>query len=167
MTKYIFISGNMLGFNKSIFISCIGALLKENNLKINIKKISNTTPVRTFVTSDGCELDLDLGYYERITEIITNSDNNIILSNKHNIINFIELNAKEYDIILIDITDINIIKYFVEMYGKYSVINIHFSPTQKDFIPDIIINTNNYYQIINSNIYKIRCASLQLQLGDA
>ena len=154
MTKYIFITGNIIGFNKCIFISCLGALLKENNLKINIKKITNNKPAMTFVTSTGHELDLDLGFYERIAEIITSPGNNII-GNDYDNISFIELNSEKYDIILVDTTKMDMVKYFLKNYGKHNVINIHFPHIIKDF--NSIINKNN-------NIYKIPYLLFRLNL---
>jgi CTP synthase (UTP-ammonia lyase) len=55
MIKYIFISGSILEskYMKAIFIASIGALLKEYNLKINIKKITYHKLARTFVTYSG------------------------------------------------------------------------------------------------------------------
>jgi CTP synthase len=170
MTKYIFITGNIIETNKSIFVASLAALLKENNLKINIKKISRSKPITTFVTNNGYEVDFNLGHYERITEIITSEKNNISISqiykniknikyiNKE-IINFIELESNYYDIVLIESIDIyvNVIKYFFEKYNN--VINIHLLSKQNlisNYIqPNIIINKYDYLKFMHTNIYKI------------
>lgn len=118
MVIYIFISGYISGetkYMKAIFIASLGSILKEYNLKINIKKITYGKLPRTFVTSEGHELDLELGFYERITGLSTNLENNLILNKKNktnNIFNFIENNYINYDIILVDLIDYNIIHYF-------------------------------------------------------
>ena len=142
MTKYIFITDEINHFTKSIFIASIGALLKKNNLRINIKKITITKPPRTFVTRSGLELDIDLGHYERITDINTSLDNNMLLSNynyniKNKVINFIKFNSTNYDIILIDC---------LEVYCKY------FIKYKKDIyilkkIPDLFNSITNIEQI--------------------
>ena len=161
MVKYIFITGNLLEYNKSIIIASLGALLKEHNLKIDIKKISNFKPELTYVTNDGSEVDLDLGYYERIAEIITSSNNNIIISQiykdiENKIINFIELDSKYYDIILIDSINIyvNIINHFLK-----DAINIHILSNHNlvdyNIQPNIIINKYDFIKFMHPNIYKI------------
>lgn len=164
MTKYIFITGNIFAFRKSIFTSSIAALLEEDNLKINIKKITENKLNKTFVTSDGEQLDIDLGFYERFTNIKTNKSNNLILNNNYNIydlINFIELKSELYDIILIEVNNINIniIEYFINKYCKHNIINIHFllinNLIDNKIKPDIIINNYDCNQFIDSNIYKI------------
>ena len=93
MTKFIFVTGGVMsGIGKGIVIASLGALLKENNLKITIKKMDPYLNIdsgtmnpfehgETFVTKDGLEADLDLGHYERFAEIETNN-NSIITSGK-------------------------------------------------------------------------------------
>ena len=164
MTKYIFITGNIFKFRKSIFVGSIATLLKENNLRINIKKFTENKLEKTFVTGDGYELDIDLGFYERIVDIKTNLSNNLILNNNHkkyDLIKFIEYKSKYYDVILIESINIyiDIIKYFINIYGKNNVINIHFLSINylinNEIKPDIIINKYDCIKFIDSNIYKI------------
>jgi CTP synthase len=169
MVKYIFITGNILGFKKSIFVASISALFKENNLNITIKKINKYKPTKTFVTDDGSEVDLNLGYYERITEIITNSNNNLSLCQfykqleyiDNEIIKFIELDSINYDIIIIEFVDVyvNVIKYFFEKYGQNNIINIHilskYSLITKYIQPNIILSNYDCLKFMNINIYKI------------
>jgi CTP synthase (UTP-ammonia lyase) len=143
MTKYIFITDNIDHFKKSIFIASLGALLKKNNLRINIKKITISKPPRTFVTSSGLELDIDLGHYERITEINTNLINNILLCNyctniKNKVINFIEFDSINYDIILIDCLE----KYCKD-FLKYNKKNIFIIKE----LPKIFYDYSNIEQI--------------------
>ncbi|WP_265739910.1 CTP synthase [Mycoplasma sp. SG1] len=88
-TKYIFIIGGVLSsLGKGLITSSIALLLKNHNYKILIKKIDpylNVDPGtmnplehgEVYVTNDGQETDLDLGNYERFTEINTSKLSNI------------------------------------------------------------------------------------------
>ena len=84
MTKYIFVTGGVIsGLGKGVTSASIGSILQmlgENN--ITIKKLDpylNIDPGtmnplehgEVFVTDDGTETDLDLGYYERFLELKT------------------------------------------------------------------------------------------------
>ena len=88
MTKYIFITGGVIsGLGKGVTTASIGALLKAMGItKIMIKKLDpylnidpgTINPIEhgeVFVTKDGSETDLDLGYYERFTQIQTSYQN--------------------------------------------------------------------------------------------
>ena len=87
MTKYIFILGGVIsGLGKGVTSGSIGAILKEMGLNITIKKLDpylnvdpgTLNPVEhgeVYVTKDGGETDLDLGYYERFAEIETTKNN--------------------------------------------------------------------------------------------
>jgi CTP synthase (UTP-ammonia lyase) len=158
MVIYIFISGNILGqdkYMKAIFIASFGAILKEYSLKINIKKITYGKLPRTFVTSEGQELDLELGFYERITGLFTNLENNLILNNRNNIndiYNFIENNNSDYDIILVDLIDYNIIDNFDK---KYLHIHLDSIVNTYDIKPHYSFSKKHYKQFINLEIYKI------------
>jgi len=90
MTKYIFILGGVIsGLGKGVTASSIGAILREMGYdKITIKKLDpylnvdpgTMNPIEhgeVYVTQDGNETDLDLGYYERIAEINTSKINSI------------------------------------------------------------------------------------------
>ena len=86
-TKYIIITGGVLsGLGKGVLTASIGSILTMMGFKCNIKKLDpylnvdpgTLNPVEhgeVFVTEDGTETDLDLGYYERFTGIITNGSN--------------------------------------------------------------------------------------------
>lgn len=81
MTKYIFITGGVVsGIGKGIVASSLGRLLKSYGLQIALLKLDpyiNLDPGtmspyqhgEVFVTEDGAETDLDLGHYERFTDI--------------------------------------------------------------------------------------------------
>jgi CTP synthase len=82
MTKYIFITGGVIsGLGKGVTTASVGALLKAMGItNIMIKKLDpylnidpgTINPIEhgeVFVTKDGYETDLDLGYYERFTQI--------------------------------------------------------------------------------------------------
>lgn len=80
-TKYVFVTGGVVSsLGKGIFASSVGLLLKSRGLKVfNIKfdPYLNVDPGtmspyqhgEVYVTSDGAETDLDLGHYERWTNV--------------------------------------------------------------------------------------------------
>ena len=81
MTKFIFTVGGVYsGTGKGVASAAIGLLLKMRGLKIEIIKfdpylntnagtLSPSQHGESFVTDDGCEVDLDLGTYERLAGI--------------------------------------------------------------------------------------------------
>ena len=80
-TKYIFVTGGVVSsLGKGIVASSLGRLLKERGYKVTIQKFDpyiNVDPGtmspyqhgEVFVTEDGAETDLDLGHYERFTDV--------------------------------------------------------------------------------------------------
>lgn len=79
-TKYIFVTGGVIsGIGKGVISASIGAILKAMDVtRLTIKKLDpylnvdpgTMNPVEhgeVYVTDDGAETDLDLGYYERFT----------------------------------------------------------------------------------------------------
>lgn len=80
-TKYIFITGGVVsGLGKGITASSLGRLLKNRGYKVINQKLDpyiNVDPGtmspyehgEVFVTDDGAETDLDLGHYERFTDV--------------------------------------------------------------------------------------------------
>ncbi len=87
-TKYIFVTGGVLSsLGKGLTSASIGALLESRGLKITIMKLDpyiNVDPGtmnpfqhgEVFVTEDGAETDLDLGHYERYTNVTLGQINN-------------------------------------------------------------------------------------------
>ena len=87
-TKYIFVTGGVVSsLGKGIAAASIGTLLESRGIKINMVKLDpyiNVDPGtmspyqhgEVYVTEDGSETDLDLGHYERYTQIVTNKSNN-------------------------------------------------------------------------------------------
>ena len=88
MTKYIFVTGGVIsGLVKGVTSASIGVILQMMGIKnLTIKKLDpylNVDPGtmnpkehgEVFVTKDGSETDLDLGYYERFLNIETTKDN--------------------------------------------------------------------------------------------
>ncbi len=81
MSKYIFITGGVVsGLGKGIAAASIGLLLKSRGLTVLNQKFDpylNIDPGtlnpyehgEVFVTDDGGETDLDLGHYERFTDV--------------------------------------------------------------------------------------------------
>ena len=88
-TKYIFVTGGVSSsLGKGIISSSIAKLLKARGFAVTIQKLDpyiNVDPGtlnpyehgECFVTEDGAETDLDLGHYERFSNVPTSRDNNI------------------------------------------------------------------------------------------
>ncbi len=88
MTKYIFITGGVVSsLGKGLASASLGNLLKSRGLKISFLKLDpyiNVDPGtmnpyqhgEVFVTEDGAETDLDLGHYERFTDLAMSQRNN-------------------------------------------------------------------------------------------
>jgi CTP synthase len=87
-TKYIFVTGGVVSsLGKGLASSSIGSLLESRGLKISFIKFDpyiNVDPGtmnpfqhgEVYVTDDGAEADLDLGHYERYTNIKASKKNN-------------------------------------------------------------------------------------------
>ncbi|MFC1596114.1 CTP synthase [Candidatus Margulisiibacteriota bacterium] len=88
MTKYIIITGGVVSsLGKGITAASVGFLLKSAGFKVNMLKIDpyiNVDPGtmspfqhgEVYVTDDGYEADLDLGYYERYLDQNTTRNSN-------------------------------------------------------------------------------------------
>jgi len=86
--KYVFVTGGVLSsLGKGLASAAIGCLLESRGLKINFLKLDpyiNVDPGtmspfqhgEVFVTDDGAETDLDLGHYERFTNVRLSRTNN-------------------------------------------------------------------------------------------
>ncbi len=86
--KYIFVTGGVLSsLGKGLASASIGSLLEARGFKINFLKLDpyiNVDPGtmspfqhgEVFVTDDGAETDLDLGHYERFTNVRLGRENN-------------------------------------------------------------------------------------------
>ena len=87
--RYIFITGGVSSsLGKGVSIASIGTLLEAHNYKVSIQKLDpyiNVDPGtmnphqhgEVYVTPDGAETDLDLGYYERFTSSTLTSDHSV------------------------------------------------------------------------------------------
>ena len=87
--RYIFVSGGVVsGLGKGVISSSIGLLLKSCGFKVNHIKIDPYLNIdagtmrpaehgETFVTTDGGEIDQDLGNYERFLNQSFSKENNI------------------------------------------------------------------------------------------
>ena len=83
-TKYVFVTGGVVsGLGKGITASSLGRLLKNRGYNVINQKFDpylNVDPGtmspsehgEVFVTEDGAETDLDLGHYERFTDVNLN-----------------------------------------------------------------------------------------------
>ena len=89
MVKYIFVTGGVLSsVGKGVVTSSIGKMLQERGFSVTVIKIDPYVNVdagtmnpyihgEVFVTEDGGETDLDLGWYERFLDLNLNKENNI------------------------------------------------------------------------------------------
>lgn len=87
-TKFIFITGGVLSsLGKGLAAASIGALMQNRGLKVSFQKLDpymNVDPGtmnpfqhgEVFVTDDGAETDLDLGHYERFSNLRMGKTNN-------------------------------------------------------------------------------------------
>ena len=88
-TKFIFVTGGVVsGLGKGITAASLGRLLKNRGYKVANQKFDpyiNVDPGtmnprehgEVFVTDDGAETDLDLGHYERFTDVNLNANSSI------------------------------------------------------------------------------------------
>ncbi len=88
-TKYIFVTGGVTSsLGKGIISASVGKLLQARGYQVTIQKLDpyiNVDPGtlnpyehgECYVTEDGAETDLDLGHYERFTDIHTSQANNV------------------------------------------------------------------------------------------
>jgi CTP synthase len=88
MTRYIFITGGVVSaLGKGVTSASLGAILEASGLRVTLLKLDpyiNVDPGtmspfqhgEVFVTEDGAETDLDLGYYERFVRTTMTKKNN-------------------------------------------------------------------------------------------
>ncbi len=89
MARFIFVTGGVVSsLGKGLSSASLGYLLKSQGYKVRIRKMDpylNVDPGtmspfqhgEVFVTDDGAETDLDLGHYERFTNISSKKSDNI------------------------------------------------------------------------------------------
>ena len=89
MVKYVFVTGGVLSsVGKGIVTSSIGKMLQARGLKVTAVKIDPYVNVdagtmnpymhgEVYVTDDGGETDLDLGWYERFLDLNLKKENNV------------------------------------------------------------------------------------------
>ena len=88
-TRYIFITGGVVSsLGKGLASAALGALLQARGFGVRLRKLdpylnidpgtmSPTQHGEVYVTDDGAETDLDLGHYERFTDVPATRDDNI------------------------------------------------------------------------------------------
>ncbi len=88
MTKFVFVTGGVVSsLGKGIAAASLAAILASRGVRVTNLKLDpyiNVDPGtmspfqhgEVFVTEDGAETDLDLGHYERFTDVRTNKRNN-------------------------------------------------------------------------------------------
>ena len=96
MTRYIFITGGVASsLGKGIASAALGALLQSRGYSVKLRKLDpylNVDPGtmspyqhgEVFVTEDGTETDLDLGHYERFTDVNSSVQDNITTGQIYN-----------------------------------------------------------------------------------
>ena len=96
MTHYVFVTGGVVSsLGKGIAAASLAAVLEARGLKVTLLKLDpyiNVDPGtmspfqhgEVFVTEDGAETDLDLGYYERFTRITMGRKNNFTSGRVYN-----------------------------------------------------------------------------------
>ncbi len=89
MARYIFITGGVVSsLGKGLASAALGALLQARGYGVRLRKLDpylNVDPGtmspyqhgEVFVTDDGAETDLDLGHYERFTDVAATRADNI------------------------------------------------------------------------------------------
>jgi CTP synthase len=89
MVKYVFVTGGVLSsVGKGIVTSSIGKMLQARGVKVTVIKIDPYVNVdagtmnpymhgEVYVTDDGGETDLDLGWYERFLDLNLQIENNV------------------------------------------------------------------------------------------
>jgi CTP synthase len=89
LVKYVFVTGGVLSsVGKGILTSSIGKMLQARGFKVTVIKIDPYVNVdagtmnpymhgEVYVTDDGGETDLDLGWYERFLDLDLKKENNI------------------------------------------------------------------------------------------
>ena len=89
MARYIFVTGGVVSsLGKGLSSASLAYLLKSQGYKVRVRKMDpylNVDPGtmspfqhgEVFVTDDGAETDLDLGHYERFTNISSKQSDNI------------------------------------------------------------------------------------------
>jgi len=89
MPKYIFVTGGVVSsVGKGVTVASIGRILKSRGISVAALKLDpylNVDPGtmnpfqhgECFVTEDGAETDLDLGHYERFTDVNLTRESNV------------------------------------------------------------------------------------------
>ena len=89
MARYIFVTGGVVSsLGKGLSSASLAYLLKSQGYKVRVRKMDpylnvdpgTMSPLQhgeVFVTDDGAETDLDLGHYERMTNISAKQSDNI------------------------------------------------------------------------------------------
>ncbi len=88
MTRFVFVTGGVVSsLGKGIITASLAAQLEARELKVNVLKMDpyinvdpgTMSPIQhgeVFVTADGAETDLDLGHYERFSNVRMSKNNN-------------------------------------------------------------------------------------------
>ena len=96
MARFIFITGGVVSsLGKGLASAALGALLQARGYSVRLRKLDpylNVDPGtmspfehgEVFVTDDGAETDLDLGHYERFSQVSAKKSDNITTGKIYN-----------------------------------------------------------------------------------
>ncbi len=97
-TKFVFVTGGVVSsLGKGITTASLGRLLKARGFKVSIQKIDpyyNVDPGllsplqhgEAFITDDGVAADLDLGHYERFTDVLLTGEASVTSGKIHKLV---------------------------------------------------------------------------------
>ena len=96
MARYIFVTGGVVSsLGKGLSSASLAYLLQSRGYKVRLRKLDpylNVDPGtmspfqhgEVFVTDDGAETDLDLGHYERFSQVLAKRSDNITTGKIYN-----------------------------------------------------------------------------------
>lgn len=97
-TKFVFVTGGVVSsLGKGITTASLGRLLKARGFKVSLQKMDpyyNVDPGllsplqhgEAFITDDGVAADLDLGHYERFTDVLLTGEESVTTGKIHKLV---------------------------------------------------------------------------------
>lgn len=161
---YIFVTGGVMSsIGKGMIASSVGYLLKSQGYKIRVRKIEPYLNVdagtlnpfqhgEVFVTNDGAETDLDVGNYERFTDINAKADD--VITNGKIYLNLIQKERKG-DLLgqTIQVVPhiINMINEYIQTYEDEDFLIYEVGGTVGD------LESMHFLEAISTMQYKAKC----------
>ncbi len=140
MAKHVFITGGVVSaLGKGIAAASLGNLLAARGLKVVLQKFDpylNVDPGtmspyqhgEVYVLDDGAECDLDLGHYERFTDVTLTQDNNLTAGKVYETILYNERKGKYLG------RTVQVIPHVTDEIKRRLAL-----PAQRDPAPDVVI----------------------------